>query len=290
MKKKVGFIGIGAMGKHMAGNLLKAGYEMYICDLNPEAIKELKAEGANIIDTPGEVAKVSEVVITSLPDSPEVEQVYLGKNGLLSGAHEGLILIDCSTIDPDLTRRIGLESLNLGVHMLDAPVGGSVANAIQGNLIMLVGGDKSVVDLCCDIFDTIGGQTIHAGPIGAGICLKLANNLMTGIYDCLVAEGLAFAKDIGVDREKLLVLLKGNLMRLFEMLSKRMLDKDFQPGFTTKLMHKDLRLGLKLGQDNNAFLPLGALSKEMFQLAINQGLGDLDFTSLSSVYEDKKKA
>lgn len=287
MKKKVGFIGLGAMGNPMAKNLLEADYEMNVCDLNPEATNELLGEGANVIDLPCDVAKASEIVMTMLPDSPDVEQVYLGENGLLSGAHTGLILVDSSTIDPETTRRISLEASNLGMSMLDAPVGGGVANAIQGNLIMLVGGDKSAVETCRDILETVGERIIHAGPIGAGESLKLANNLMTGIYDCLLAEGFSFAKRVGVDQEKLLDLLKGNLMRLFEMLSKRILEKNFQPGFKTKFMHKDLRLGLKLGQDNSAPLPFGSLAKEMFQFAINQGLGDHDFTSVLSVYENE---
>ncbi len=288
--KKVGFIGLGAMGYPMARNLLKAGYELHVCDINSEATKGLNGEGARVIDLPRDVARVAEVVITMLPDSPDVEQVYLGENGLLSGAYDGLILIDSSTIDPEITRKIGLEASKLGVDMLDAPVGGNVVTASHGNLIMLVGGEESVVEQCRGILETLGERIIHAGPLGAGESLKLANNLMTGIYACLLAEGFSFAKQADVDQEKLLDLLKGNLTRLFEMLSKRILEKNFEPGFKTKFMHKDLKLALKLGQDNDAPLPFGSLAKEMFQLTINQGLGDRDFTSVLVNYENEEKS
>jgi len=286
--KKIGFIGLGAMGYPMARNLLNAGYDLYVCDVNPEATQGLAGKGAHICDSPHEIAGIADVVITMLPDSPDVEAVYLGEQGLLSGAHDGLIFIDSSTIDPTMTRRIGGEASALGVGMLDAPVGGNVTTASQGNLIMLVGGEVSLVDRCRHILETLGERIIHAGPLGAGESLKLANNLMTGIYACLLAEGLTFAREAGVEEEKLFDLLRGNLPRLFEMLSTRMLEKNFVPGFKTQFMDKDLRLALELGKAGNTPLPFASLAKRMFRLRIDREPGDSDFASVLANYEDEE--
>jgi len=286
--KKIGFIGLGAMGYPMARNLLNTGYELYVCDVNPEAMQALSGEGAQIVNLPREIAGISDVVITMLPDSPDVEAVYLGEHGLLSGAHDGLVLIDSSTIDPEVTRRIGREASALGVGMLDAPVGGNVTTAGQGNLIMLVGGEASLVDRCRHILETLGERIIHAGPLGAGESLKLANNLMTGIYACLLAEGLTFAREAGVEEEKLFDLLRGNLPRLFEMLSTRMVEKNFLPGFKTRFMDKDLRLALGLGKSSDTPLPFASLAKRMFRLRIDRELGEDDFASVLGNYEDER--
>lgn len=285
--KKIGFIGLGAMGYPMASNLLNAGYELYVCDVNPEATQGLAGKGAQICESPHGIARVADVVITMLPDSPDVEAVYLGEHGLLSGAHDGLVLIDCSTIDPEVTRRVGCEASARGVGMLDAPVGGNVTTAGQGNLIMLVGGEASLVDRCRHILETMGERIIHAGPLGAGESLKLANNLMTGIYACLLAEGLTFAREAGVKEEKLFDLLRGNLPRLFEMLSTRMVEKNFDPGFKTQFMDKDLRLALGLGKTGNTPLPFASLAKRMFRLRIDRGMGEDDFASVLGNYEDE---
>lgn len=285
MKKKVGFIGLGAMGGPMAYNLLKAGFELCVHDINPVAAKELEKEGARVADSPCKVAEVSEVVLTMLPDSPEVEHVYLSEKGLLAGAHDNLILIDSSTIDPDTTCKIGVHASQKKVGMLDAPVGGGVPNAIKGNLIMLVGGDAALLDSCRDILQAVGDRIIHVGPLGSGETLKLINNFMMGIYMFSLVEGFSLAARVGLDREKLLNMLKGNLISFFERHTKNILEKDFRPGFRIKLGHKDLKLALKMAEGVGSSLPLGALVKEMLQLAKNQGLGDLDWTSVYSLYE-----
>jgi 2-hydroxy-3-oxopropionate reductase len=286
MKKKVGFIGLGVMGSPMAKNLLRAGYEMYVCDINSDVGKEFHELSANIVELPCDVAKASDVVITMLPDSPDVEAVYLAEDGLISGAHPNLILIDSSTIDPIITRKIAQAASKAAVSMIDAPVGGGPPNAIQGNLIMLVGGDPSVIDSCRDILETVGERIIHAGPIGCGEILKLSNNLLVAIYVSSLVEGFSLAKISGLEMEKLLDLIKGNLPRITEALSKRIIERNFEQGFRTILAQKDVRLALRLAQKNNIALPFGALINEMFQFTINKGLGDMDFTSLFSLYEN----
>ncbi len=285
MKKKVGFIGLGAMGQPMARNLVKAGYDLTGYDINPDAGEELKKAGARTADSPQKVAESSDVVITMLPDSPEVEQVYLGEKGLLAGAHEGLILIDSSTIDPETTRRVGAQAFRKNVGMLDAPVGGGVPNAVQGNLIMLVGGEASTLAACQDILHAVGDRIIHVGPLGSGETLKLINNMMMGIYMFSLVEGFSLAAKTGLDPEKLLNMLKGNLLSFFERHTKNILQKDFRPGFRTKLGQKDLRLALKMAESAGASTPFGALAKEMLKLAMNQGLADQDWTAVLKMYE-----
>jgi 2-hydroxy-3-oxopropionate reductase len=285
MKKKVGFIGLGAMGRPMARNLLKAGYELHVYDIDPAAGEEMKKEGASIADSPRNVAELSEVVLTMLPDSPEVEQVYLAEAGLVAGAHEGLILVDSSTVDPETTRRIGAIAASKKVRMLDSPVGGGVPNAIQGNLILLVGGEASTLKACQEILRAIGDRIIHVGPLGSGETLKLINNLMMGIYVFSLVEGFSLAAKAGLDQEKLLSMLKGNLVSFFERHTANILRKDFRPGFRTRLGQKDLRLALKMAESVGASLPFGALAKEMYRLAMNHGLGDSDWSSILTLYE-----
>ncbi|MHA2406909.1 MAG: NAD(P)-dependent oxidoreductase [Candidatus Ranarchaeia archaeon] len=284
-KKKIGFIGLGTMGKPMAQNLLKAGHELYVCDINIEATKEIQAQGAQIVDQPCNVAKTSEVVMTMLPDVPEVEQVYLDDKGLLAGARKDLILIDSSTIDPQTTRRIGAKAAKGGVSMLDAPVGGGPVNAIKGNLIMLVGGDSNVMESCRDIFETVGDRIIYCGPLGSGVTIKLTNNLMMAIYLFSFIEGFSLAKHAGIDKEKLLNLLRENLVGFFERHTKNIMAEDFQGGFKVKLGQKDVRLALKMAEGLNVPQPFAALTNEMFQFAINKGLADMDWTSVLSLYK-----
>jgi 2-hydroxy-3-oxopropionate reductase len=285
--KKIGFIGLGTMGKPMAQNLLKAGHELYVCDINIEATKEIQAQGAQIVDQPCKVAKASEVVMTMLPDVPEVEQVYLDNKGLLAGARKDLILIDSSTIDPQTTRKIGAEAEKGGVSMLDAPVGGGPVNAIKGDLILLVGGNSDVMDSCRDIFETVGDRIIHCGPLGSGVAVKLTNNLMMAIYLFSFIEGFSLAHYAGLNKEALLQLLKENLAGFFNRHTKNILEEDFQPGFKVKLAQKDVRLALKMAQSFNVPQPFSVLTSEMFQFAINQGLGDLDWTSSLALYKQQ---
>ena len=284
MKKRVGFIGLGAMGKPMARNLLKAGYSLKVNDLNRLSMEELKEEGAQIASLPKEVAAESEVIITMLPDSPEVQEVYLGKDGLLSGATNKTIFIDSSTVEPETTWKVGDAVAQKGAAMLDAPVGGGVPNAVKGNLIMLVGGEKGTLEKCRDILMTVGDRIIHAGPLGSGEKLKLINNMMMGIYLFSLVEGLSLAKKCGLNEDKLMGLLKENLMSFYERHTTSMRKKEFQPGFRVRLGHKDLKLALKMADSNAASLPFAALTKEMLLMAKNYGLGEYDWTAVWSLY------
>ena len=242
MNRKVGFIGLGIMGMPMAKNLLKAGNTLCVYDINPKATKEMQDLGARIAPTPREVAKVSDFVMTMLPDAPDVEKVYLGKDGLIEGAHEGLILIDTSTTDAVSTRKIAGEVAKAGIKMIDAPVMGVQPTAEQGALVMCVGGPPDVVEACREILLTVGSKIVHAGPIGSGKILKLTNNLMQGTLLCLVAEALALVKRMGIDTETFVELFKANLLRNFEFGVFKMVQQNFDPAFKTNLMLKDMRL------------------------------------------------
>jgi len=283
--KKIGFVGLGTMGKLMAQNLAKAGFDMIVYDINTEACEALKSEGAAVAESPSAVAKAAEVVMTMLPDSPDVERAYTGENGLVSGAHENLVFIDSSTISPEVTRSVGEKVQKSGAKMLDAPVGGSPVQAAAGNLIMLVGGDADVIESCKDVLLTVGERIIHAGPLGSGEALKLSNNLTSALLVGMITEGFTIARGAGVKPEDLADLLKGNLPKIMPIVIDKVLNRDFALGFKASLMHKDLRLALQMAQSNDTALPLGALIKEMYQFVLNEGHGDSDLTSLVTVYE-----
>ncbi len=201
--QKVGFIGLGTMGGSMAFNVLNAGFEMCVQDVNSEKVKKFAQGGVKTASSPKEVAGWSEVVITMLPDVPQVQEVYLGKKGLLSGAHVGLYLIDCSTVDPECSRRISKAAKAVGAIMFDAPVGGSPLEAAGGTLVMLAGGDKKDITACKDVLDAMGERTLMCGPVGSGSAMKLANNLITIVFQHLAVEGLNLAELAGVNTTRL---------------------------------------------------------------------------------------
>jgi len=284
MIKKVGFIGLGAMGKGMAFNLLNAGFEMSVYDLNPEILKTFEQAGAKIANSPKEVAQVSDVVMTMLPEPQHVESVYLGENGLLEGAHEGLYLIDSSTVDPECNKKVCEASAKVGVTMFDAPVGGSPMEAAAGNLVMLVGGKKKDMAACRPVLDVVGQLSLFCGPIGMGSAVKLANNLMTMNIMALVIEGYTMAEDAGVDTKVLAELQRLNVPRVFDMMVLMFMAKIDDVGFQTILAHKDVRLALKMAEDTGTPLPLGSVVKSLLQMNIRQGRGKLGLQSARRFY------
>ncbi|MBT4263853.1 MAG: NAD(P)-dependent oxidoreductase [Deltaproteobacteria bacterium] len=289
MGTKVGFIGLGIMGMPMATNLLNAGYEMVVFDISQEAVKEMVALGATEVKTPREAAEICEFVVTMLPEIPHNDKVYLGKDGLIEGAHEGLMLIDCSTTDSVSTIRIHDEVVKKGIKMIDAPVMGIRPNAEQGTLVMDVGGEADDVEACRGILETVGARVVHAGPIGSGKMLKLVNNLMQGTFLCMVAEAISLVKATGVDLEVFIDLFKGNLARNMEFGVFKIAAKNFDPLFKTSLMLKDMRLGLQTAGLCGASTPMAAVAKDMLQMTANHGRGDNDCTSVYTLYENHVK-
>ena len=283
--KNVGFIGLGTMGGSMAFNVLNAGFEMCVQDVNSEKVKLFAQDGVKTANSPVEVAGWSEVVITMLPDVPQVEEVYLGNKGLLSGAHAGLYLIDCSTVDPDCSRRISKAAKEVGAIMFDAPVGGSPLEAAGGTLVMLAGGDKKDITACKDVLDAMGERTLMCGPVGSGSAMKLANNLITIVFQHLAVEGLNLAELAGVNTTRLAELLKINMPKVAEGIVLAIMAKEDLIGFNTTLADKDLRHALKLANDLGAPTPLGALTKSLSQININAGNGNLAIQSIKKIYE-----
>jgi len=284
MIKKVGFIGLGAMGKGMAFNLLNAGFEMSVYDLNPEILKTFEQAGAKIANNPKELAQLSDVVMTMLPEPQHVESVYLGENGLLEGAHEGLYLIDSSTVDPECNKKMCEAAAKVGVTMFDAPVGGSPMEAAAGNLVMLVGGKKKDMAACRPVLDVVGQLSLFCGPIGMGSAVKLANNLMTMNIMALVIEGYTMAEDAGVDTKVLAELQRLNVPRVFDMMVLMFMAKIDDVGFQTILAHKDVRLALKMAEDTGTPLPLGSVVKSLLQMNIRKGRGKLGLQSARRFY------
>ncbi len=287
MNKRVGFIGLGTMGMPMAKNLLKAGNIMVVYDINQDAVKEMQAMGAEAVLTPREVAEKSDFVFTMLPDAPDVERVCLGKEGLIHGAHEGLILIDSTTTDAASTIRVAEALSKVGIRMIDAPVMGIQPNAEQGTLVLNVGGAKEDVEACRDILEVVGSRIVYAGPLGSGKTFKLVNNLMQGTLLCLVAETISLIKRTDIDIEIFMELFKGNLLRNFEFGTFKMVQKNFEPLFKTGLMLKDMRLGHATAAAHGASVPMASIAREMLQLAVNSGLAEKDCTSVFTIYDKK---
>ncbi len=284
MIKKVGFIGLGAMGKGMAFNLLNAGFELSVYDLNPEILKTFEQAGAKIANNPKELAQVSDVVMTMLPEPQHVESVYLGENGLLEGAHEGLYLIDSSTVDPECNKKMCEASAKVGVTMFDAPVGGSPMEAAAGNLVMLVGGQKKDMAACRPVLDVVGQLSLFCGPIGMGSAVKLANNLMTMDMMATIIEGYTLAEDAGVDTKVLAELQRLNVPRVYDMMVLMFMAKIDDVGFQTILAHKDVRLALKMAEDTGTPLPVGSVVKSLLQMNIRKGRGNLGLQSARRFY------
>ena len=283
--RKVGFVGLGAMGTPMANVLIEAGLELYIYDPYSKSCAALVEKGAHQCNSCAEVAQSSEVVVTMLPGAPEIKEVYLGAEGLLAGSHEGLILIDSSTAEPSIIKEISDAAIIKQVNVIDAPVGGGVPKAETGSLIMLASGEKSAIEQAAPVLDAIGSRTIHVGPVGTGKALKLINNLITGMQCCLLAESLTLAENSGVEFETLMSLLKGNLMWVVDTIAGKMHHRDYTPGFKTSLMHKDLKLVLQMADDSETKIPFTSKALSTFGEAKDNGWEDLDFTCIKQLLE-----
>jgi 2-hydroxy-3-oxopropionate reductase len=279
---RIGFIGLGIMGRPMARNLIAAGHPLAVHSRSPAPVDELVAIGARRCGTPAEVARASDVVITMLPDTPDVETVTGGPDGLLEAAPAGCLVIDMSTIDPIATRRIGAGYAERGVAFVDAPVSGGEQGAIDGALSIMVGGADPDVERARPIFEVLGRTVTHVGAVGAGQVAKAANQLVVGLTIQAVAEALALAEAAGVDPSRVRDALMGGFAasRVLEVHGRRMIDRDFRPGFRLRLHLKDARIiahtAAELGVRSPAFdVVLGRLGR-----LADAGRGDLDHSAL----------
>lgn len=286
--KKIGFIGLGIMGKPMSKNLLKAGYEVVALDIDKQAQAEVVAAGAQPADSPRHVAEQVPVVITMLPNSPHVKEVVLGEKGVIEGAKEGLIVVDMSSIAPLVSREIAEYLTRYGVEMLDAPVSGGQPKAIDGTLSVMVGGKKEVFDKCYDILKAMAASVVLAGDIGAGNVTKLANQIIVAINIAAVSEALVLASKAGVEPALVYQAIRGGLAgsTVLDAKAPLMMDRKFNPGFRINLHIKDLANVLDTSHELGVPLPLTAAVMEMLQALKVKGMGNCDHGSLVQFYEN----
>jgi len=264
------------MGKPMAINLLRAGYPLTVWNRTRSKMDELIAMGANGANSPREVAERSDVVITMVSDSPDVEEVILGPNGVIHGARPGLIVIDMSTISPKVTRKISEELAKKGVRMLDAPVSGGEKGAKEATLSIMVGGPRDVFEECLPIFEVLGKKITYMGPSGMGQTAKLCNQVICALNIQAVCEGLMLGAKAGLDVRKLLEAVSAGAASSWMLvnLGPKMIERDFKPGFKIRHQQKDLRLALELAAELGLPLPGTALVHQILRIAEAEGLGE----------------
>lgn len=284
---KVGYIGLGLMGKSIARNILKAGFPLVVHNRSQASVNELVAEGATRADSPKEVAEQVDVVFTNLPDSPDVEKVVLGENGIIAGAHAGLIYIDNSTIKPASARMIAEKLSAKNVFALDAPVSGGDIGARNGTLTIMVGGDASALEKVMPIFQAMGKTVTHVGDAGAGQVAKAANQIMVAAQMVAMGELLVFAKKAGVDPRKVVEAIKGGAAQCWTLDVKppRLFDGNRNPGFKAHMQLKDLRIVLDTAKEYEVPISGTMTNTELFQQMVDSGMGELDNSAVVGVIE-----
>ena len=284
---KIGFIGLGIMGKPMSKNLIKAKYELVVMDKNTEVTRELGTLGAKIAMSPKEVAEEVDVIITMLPNSPHVKEVVLGKNGIIEGAKAGLTIIDMSSISPIVSRELSAELKKKGMNMLDAPVSGGEPKAIEGTLSVMVGGELEIFYKYFDLMKSMAASVIRVGEIGSGNIAKLCNQIIVAINISAVSEALILAQKAGVSPELVYNAIRGGLAgsTVLDAKAPLMMDRKFKPGFRLDLHIKDLSNVLETSHTLGVPLPLSAAVMEMMQALKADGLGNDDHSSLVKYYE-----
>ena len=284
---KIGFIGLGIMGKPMSKNLIKAGHELVVCDFHKDAVAEVVSCGAKAAENGAAVAKECSVIITMVPNSPHVRAAVFDKGGIAETVKKGSILIDMSSIDPVESRKIGADLAKLGVDMLDAPVSGGEPKAIDGTLSVMVGGKKELFDTYFDVLKAMAGSVVYVGELGAGNVAKLANQIVVACNIASLAEALMFSRKAGVDPELVFQAIKGGLAGSTVMNAKApmMLAHDYKPGFRIELHIKDLTNALNAAHAVTSPVPLTAEVMEMMQALKADGFEKDDHSALAKYYE-----
>jgi len=285
----VGFIGLGTMGAPMARNILNKGHRLIVADVQPAAVAALTAAGATAAVTPKAVAEASEIVITMLPDAPDVARVALGPEGIVEGIKPGAIYIDMSTIDPATTREVGAAIAAKGAAMIDCPVGKTADAAVAGTLTLMVGGPADVVARCRSVLDCMGTDFFHCGELGAGQTMKLINNLLATAVSEASIEALVTGAKSGLSLGTMLSVLRTTMAwnnALAIALPKRPLAGDFNPGFMMKLAHKDCRLALQMVDALGVCAPVGRAAFASLEEGLKRGLQDHDVGALLKLREE----
>jgi 3-hydroxyisobutyrate dehydrogenase-like beta-hydroxyacid dehydrogenase len=285
----VGFIGLGTMGAPMARNVMKRGHALTVFDVVPAAVASIVAAGARAGARPKDVAAASDIVITMLPDAPDVERVALGPEGLVAGIRAGAIYVDMSTIDPATTRKVGAAIADRGAAMIDSPVGKTADAAVAGTLTLMVGGAAEVVERCRPVLDCMGTDFFHCGDLGAGQTMKLVNNLLATAVSEASIEALVAGTRSGLTLDTMMSVLRTTMAwnnALAIALPKRPLAGDFAPGFMMKLAHKDCRLALQMVAGLGVEAPVGRAAFASVEEAMRRGLADDDVGALLKLREE----
>jgi 2-hydroxy-3-oxopropionate reductase len=284
---KVGYIGLGTMGKAMARNILKAGFPLVAHNRSRAAVDELAAEGAQKAGSPAEVAGRVDVVFTNLPDTPDVELVALGPQGILEGAHAGLIWVDNSTIQPAGSRRIAERLASAGVRSLDAPVSGGDIGAREATLTIMVGGDENTLEVVRPILEVLGKTITHVGGTGAGQIAKAANQIMVAAQMVGMAELLLFAQNAGADPQRVVEAIRGGAAQCWtlDVKAPRLFAGNRQPGFKARLQAKDLKIIMDTAREYGTARPAAAVHTQLYNAMLSLGMEDLDNSAIVGVIE-----
>ena len=286
--KKIGFIGLGIMGKPMAKNLIKAGYSLMVYDIDHTPLRQLQKQGAEVANSIADLSEKCQIIITMLPNSPESEEVIIGANGIIKTAKKGTVVIDMSSIDPTVSIKIGKELSKKGIELLDAPVSGGESKAIDGTLAIMVGGKKDVFKEMSPFFKVLGSSYTLMGKIGAGNFTKLSNQIIVAVNIAALSEALVLAKKAGLSPTAVYNAIKGGLAGSTVLDSKApmMIDRNFKPGFKIRLHQKDLQNVLNAGKSLNIPLLLSAQLLEILKSLTSSGSGDLDHCGILKFYEN----
>jgi 3-hydroxyisobutyrate dehydrogenase len=287
MENRIGFVGLGIMGNPMAARILEAKYPLAVFSRTKSKASRLQAKGARFLDSPAEVARESDFVFICVTDTPDVEAVVRGKDGIASAGRKGLIVVDHSTISPKATRELAEELGKSGVQFLDAPVSGGDKGAKNGSLSIMVGGDPAAFEKVEPVLRSMGQTITYCGPSGAGQLTKLVNQILVSVTNLAVCEALTFARKHGLDMEKTIAALAGGAGGSWQLanLGPRMIGGDFRPGFSINLQQKDLRLVLEAGEKSNTSLPAASLVHQLFTAAQAAGHGKDGTQALFTVVE-----
>jgi 2-hydroxy-3-oxopropionate reductase len=287
MPKTVGYIGLGLMGKSIAANILKGGYQLVVHNRSQGSVEELVSQGASAAGSPAEVAERVDIVFTNLPDSPDVEKVALGPNGIIEGAHEGLIFVDNSTIKPATSRLIADHLEKVGVPALDAPVSGGDIGAKYATLAIMVGGPATAFEQVLPVFKSIGRTITYIGDSGAGQIAKAANQIMVAAQMVALGELLIFAQKSGADPEKVVQAIKNGAAQCWALDIKpsRLFTGNRQPGFKAYMQAKDMNIVMESARQYGVPLPATALNTQLFNAMVEMGLGELDNSAVIAIFE-----
>jgi 2-hydroxymethylglutarate dehydrogenase len=289
MKKKIGFVGLGAMGKPMAKNLLKAGYQLTVHDLNLQAVGELSSMGAGKGDSPAETASQVDVVITMLPADEEVKAVVLGPKGVLEGAKPGSVLIDMTSLAPHTSKQVAAEAMRRGIKFLDAPVSGGTGGAEKATLTIMVGGDKALLEEHMEILQAMGKNIYHVGDVGMGETIKMVNQMLVGNNILAIAEAFVLGTKLGLDPEVIYQIIRvssGNSILIDQRVPNYIIKGDFtQTGFALDLLRKDVGLAVESAKINKVPLFLTSQAYQVLSMASAEGNGKKDMSSVIEIFE-----